>query len=126
MTEQGTAGSRASWERQKEGPPPETHHRRGYTNEDGQLYRPVYTAVENVIVDDFGVLNVGLSDEVTEAVLTVVIGWLAERDRQVAERAWNEGAISRQCVCHAESVYECGCGMYPSDLNPHRKEAAND
>lgn len=36
-------------------------------------------------------MNVGLSDEVTEAVLTVVIGWLAERDREVAVRAWDEG-----------------------------------
>lgn len=63
-----------------------------YTTEDEQLYRPVYAAVENVIVDDFGVLNVGLSDEVTEAVLTVVIGWLAEHDRQVQAEALEQAA----------------------------------
>lgn len=61
-----------------------------YTKEDEELYRPVYTAVENVLVDDFGIGTVGLSDDVTEAVLTVVIGWLAEHDRQVKAEAWDE------------------------------------
>lgn len=34
---------------------------RDYTNEDEQLYRTVYTAVENVIVDDFGILSLTIS-----------------------------------------------------------------
>lgn len=64
-----------------------------YTKEDEELYRPVYTAVENVLVDEFGIGTVGLSDEVAEAVLTVVIGWLAEHDRQVKAEAWAEGYV---------------------------------
>lgn len=63
-----------------------------YTKEDEELYRPVYTAVESVLVDEFGIGTVGLSDDVTEAVLTVVIGWLAEHDRQVAAQALEQAA----------------------------------
>lgn len=96
-----------------------------YTEEDEQLYRPVYTAVENVIVSDFGIGAVGLSDEVTEAVLTVVIGWLAERDRQVAQRAWGEGFEAGWAECNDP-------GPFVNDVwdaktpNPYRKEATGD
>lgn len=52
--------------------------------------------------------------------------WLAQHDAEVAAKAWDEGARSRQCHCEAWSDGECACGNYPSEANPYRKEQGDD
>lgn len=47
--------------------------------------------------------------------------WIADHDREVARRAWFQGATSRQCHCHAYSEGECACGLWPSERNPYDK-----
>lgn len=55
--------------------------------------------------------------------LLLTSDWLAERDRQVAERAWEEGARWAAVEFGKDAfVDESQVGLVPSD-NPHRKEA---
>lgn len=55
--------------------------------------------------------------------------WLAERDRQVAERAWDEGR--RAQIAHvdewvAAQIPNSADGGYSPLVNPYRKEATGD
>ena len=47
--------------------------------------------------------------------------WFAGVNAEVAAKAWDEGARSRQCRCEAWSAGECACGNYPSEANPYRE-----
>ena len=59
--------------------------------------------------------------------------WLAEHDRKVSEKAWDDGHVTPQrrgpdeCECFAYSSGECACGLFgtgpllSSAENPYRK-----
>jgi hypothetical protein len=57
------------------------------TNDD-ELYRAIYHAAEGVIVDERGITGLGLSDDVAEAVETVVLGFFgSDRIRERVKTA---------------------------------------
>lgn len=55
---------------------------------DDELYRAIYHAAEGVIVDERGITSLGLSDDVAEAVETVVLGFFgSDRIRERVKTA---------------------------------------
>lgn len=62
-----------------------------------------------------------LSSITTEEDVRSVRRWLAEHDRQVAERAWSEGRITM-----ARDTGKTNSGAYTATPNPYRKEATGD
>lgn len=84
-----------------------------------QEYTPTWSEIESAYVASRLALTDGNEDARSEEAHR----WLAEHDRQVAERAWNEGRTS-VALDMARPIDDSG--MRPATINPYRKEAAGD
>lgn len=83
-------------------------------------YTPTWTEVETAYV----LSRLAVSDGNEDARAEEIHRWLAEHDRQVAERAWDEAAQAL-AWCIDNGPVE-SAATHVAQNNPYRKEATGD